>query len=171
MHMLRGRTLFQPPPTPGQILTGALFNEPMRVETIRDAGPDTWVVGLVGTQSERFRSVTLSSRDLEALTVLDTTASYEGDGVLLRLGLQAFALGIAYEFAPYFGLSIPQLRRAAAHRGQGHRRPDWNRAPHAERAPSSRGSLGLRLALCRDQLPDHTAAADPDQGPRPALLA
>ncbi len=28
------------------------------------------------------------------------------DGRLLRLGLQAYALGIAYEFDPYFGLSI-----------------------------------------------------------------
>ena len=42
---------------PGQILTGTLFNEPMRVETVRQDGPDTWIVGLVGTQSERFRSI------------------------------------------------------------------------------------------------------------------
>jgi len=41
----------------GQILNGALFNEPMRVETIRENGPEMWVLGLVGTQSERFRSV------------------------------------------------------------------------------------------------------------------
>ena len=39
----------------GQILTGALFHEPIRVETIRSNGPDSWVVGLVGTKSERFR--------------------------------------------------------------------------------------------------------------------
>ncbi|MFN3706303.1 MAG: hypothetical protein ACK4WM_09980 [Thermoflexales bacterium] len=36
----------------GQILTGSLFNEPMRVETVRANGPDTWVAGLVGMQSE-----------------------------------------------------------------------------------------------------------------------
>ena len=45
---------------PGQILTGTLFNEPMRVETVRANGPDTWIVGLVGTQSERFRSVEIA---------------------------------------------------------------------------------------------------------------
>jgi hypothetical protein len=49
----------QPPLRPGQILTGVLFNEAMRVETIRETGPDTWVIGLVGTSTERFRSVTL----------------------------------------------------------------------------------------------------------------
>ncbi|MFC1896896.1 DEAD/DEAH box helicase, partial [Thermodesulfobacteriota bacterium] len=34
---------------------------------------------------------------------------YDGDGQLLRLGLQAYALGIAYEFDPYFGLSISRI--------------------------------------------------------------
>ncbi len=96
-------------PKPGQILTGTLFNEPMRVETVRANGPGTWIVGLVGTQSERFRSVTLTSRDIEALTIFDVTSTYAGDGRLLRLGLQAYSLGIAYEFDPYFGLSISRV--------------------------------------------------------------
>ncbi len=61
---------------PGQILQGSLFNEPMRVETVRANGPDTWIAGLVGTQSERFRSVTLTSRDIEALTIFDVTSTY-----------------------------------------------------------------------------------------------
>ncbi len=93
----------------GQILTGSLFSEPMRVETVRANGPDTWVAGLVGTQSERFRKVTLTARDLEGLTILDARHSYDGDGRLLRLGLQAYSLGIAYEFDPYFGLSISRV--------------------------------------------------------------
>ncbi|GIW70830.1 MAG: helicase [Planctomycetota bacterium] len=95
--------------TEGQILAGPLFSEPMRVETVQAHGPDTWVVGLVGTESERFRKVTLTRRDLERLTVIATRQSYDGDGRLLRLGLQAYSLGIAYEFDPYFGLSISRV--------------------------------------------------------------
>ncbi|MEI8189168.1 MAG: DUF3883 domain-containing protein [candidate division NC10 bacterium] len=91
---------------PGQILRGSLFNEPMRVETIRQAGPDTWVLGLVGLQSERFRSATFSAQDLAGLQIVSASCTYAGDGALLRLGLQAHLLGIAYEFDPYFGLSI-----------------------------------------------------------------
>ena len=34
---------------------------------------------------------------------------YDGDGALLRLGLQAHALGIAWEFDPYFGLSVSRV--------------------------------------------------------------
>jgi superfamily II DNA or RNA helicase len=98
-----------PPLCEGQTLTGPLFNEPMRVETVRPSGPDSWRVGLVGTQSERFRNVTLTRADIEALTILDTVCTYDGDPSLVRLGLQAYSLGIAYEFDPYFGLSMSRV--------------------------------------------------------------
>ena len=94
---------------PGQILTGPLFNEPMRVETVERNSASSWVVGMAGKQSERFRRVTLTADDLATLTILDARHSYAGDGRLLRLGLQAYALGIAYEFDPYFGLSISRV--------------------------------------------------------------
>lgn len=93
----------------GQILTGVLFNEPMRVETVRADGPDSLIAGLVGTKSERFRSVTLTSAEIKQLTILGTASTYDGDGKLLRLGIQAYSLGIAYEFDPYFGLSISRV--------------------------------------------------------------
>lgn len=93
----------------GQLLIGPLFNEPMRVETVQPNGPASWVVGLVGVQTERFRKVNLSAEDLDRLTVLHAQHSFDGDGRLLRLGLQAYALGIAYEFDPYFGLSISRV--------------------------------------------------------------
>lgn len=93
----------------GQVLTGPLFNEPMRVETVQANGPASWMVGLVGTQSERFRKVTLTVDELKHLTIVDSRHSFDGDGRLLRLGLQAYALGIAYEFDPYFGLSISRV--------------------------------------------------------------
>src|SRR5258708_27990661 len=95
--------------SPGQILTGSLFNEPMRIETVQTNGPTTWVVGLVGMNSERCGRVTLTTRDLEGLTVVDAQHSFDGDGRLLRLGIQAYARGIAYEFDPYFGLSISRV--------------------------------------------------------------
>jgi superfamily II DNA or RNA helicase len=97
------------PLDPGQILTGSLFSEPMRVETVLANGPASWVVGLVGMQSELFRKVTLTATDLDRLTIIDAQHSFDGDGRLLRLGLQAYALGIAYEFDPYFGLSISRV--------------------------------------------------------------
>jgi hypothetical protein len=61
----------------GQMLTGPQFSEPMRVETVQPNGTASWVVGLVGVQSERFRKVTLSAGDLAQLTILDPP-SYGG---------------------------------------------------------------------------------------------
>ena len=93
----------------GQVLTGPLFSEPMRVVTVRANGTDYVEAGLVGQRSEQFRQVTLTSDDISNLTIADAALSYDGDGRLLRIGLQAYALGIAYEFDPYFGLSISRV--------------------------------------------------------------
>ena len=93
----------------GQILTGPLFSEPMQVETVRPNGPGVWVAGLIGQRSERFRRVTLTSDDFSNLNIVDSVLSYDGDGRLLRTALQAYSLGIAYEFDPYFGLSISRV--------------------------------------------------------------
>lgn len=82
-------------PVESQILIGPLFNEPMGGETVQENGPVSWVAGLVGTPSERFRKVTLSAADPDRLPILDERHSYAGDGRLLRLHIQAYALGIA----------------------------------------------------------------------------
>ena len=81
----------------------------MRVETVCAGGSDTWVAGLVGARSEQFRRVTLTTDDLARLDVAEPAPSYDGDGRLLRLGLQAWALGIAWEFDPCFGLSVSRV--------------------------------------------------------------
>lgn len=99
----------QPSIREGQLLVGTLFSEPMQVETARQTAPDTWTLGLVGSRSQQFRRVTLTSDELKLLRVVDSIQSFDGDPNLLRLGLQAYALGIAYEFDPYFGLSISRV--------------------------------------------------------------
>ena len=96
-------------PQPGQVISGRLFSEPMRIETAIQTGDGTWRLGLVGTRTEKFRSVTLASADLAGLTILQTGRSFRGEGALLRLGVQAYSLGIAFEFAPYFGLSMSRV--------------------------------------------------------------
>ena len=93
----------------GQMLTGPLFSEPMRVETVRSNGTDSVEAGLVGQRTERFRRVTLTSADIAGLIISDPALSFDGDGSLLRLGLHAYSLGIAHEFDPYFGLSISRV--------------------------------------------------------------
>lgn len=94
---------------PGQILTGPLFNEPVRVETVLPAASGGFTLGVVGLTTETFRKVTLDVAQLAQLAVVTSTSDFAGDGALIRLGIQADALGIAYEFDPYFALSISRV--------------------------------------------------------------
>lgn len=94
---------------PGQVIEGDLFNEPMRVETVTPDGPDAWNLGLSGRRSERFTRVRLTRDQLSKVTIRSASATYDGDGTLLRLGISAYSLGIAWEFDPFFGLSISRV--------------------------------------------------------------
>jgi hypothetical protein len=76
----------------GQVLTGSLFGEPVRVVTVSRIGPDSWNVGNASGPSRS------SAADIKNLQVQEPSCSYAGDCNLLRLGLQAYVLGIAYEF-------------------------------------------------------------------------
>src|SRR4051794_31109451 len=60
-------TEVKPPLSFGHILTGPFFNEPMRVETVQSTGAASWIVGLLGTNSERFRNVTITAEESGAL--------------------------------------------------------------------------------------------------------
>ena len=86
-----------------------LFNEPMRVVIARPNGPDLVEAGLVGLETNGFRKVTLTGSDIAGLRITDPHPTYDGDGNLLRLGIQAYSMGIAHEFDPYFGLSISKV--------------------------------------------------------------
>ena len=90
-------------------MTGPLFNEGMRVETVTAADSTAWTLRLVGTRSERFRKASLTSNDFAGLTILESSFRYDGDSALLRLGLRAYALGIVWEFDPYFGLPVSRV--------------------------------------------------------------
>jgi len=92
-----------------QTISSPLFNEPMRVVTITPGGSEVYVLGLVGTKSQTFRQVNLTVSQIEDLEIIDSAYTYAGNANLLRLGLQAYMLGIAYEFDPYFGLSISRV--------------------------------------------------------------
>lgn len=93
---------------PGQVLRGPQFNEPVRVVTAQTAGTNV-IAGVVGVQSERYRTVTLAPADSAAISIAGIDQDFSGEGQLLRVGLQAYALGIAWEFDPYFGLSISRV--------------------------------------------------------------
>lgn len=95
--------------TPGRVVSGPLLSEPHRIETVQPNGAASWTLGLVGIKTERFRRLNLTAADLATLRFEEASCNYAGNPVRLRLGLQAYSLGISYEFDPYFGLSISRV--------------------------------------------------------------
>ena len=93
----------------GQILTGPMFAEPVRVETVSANGAGSLTVGVVEIRSERFRRVVLTPSDIAEIEIGASVPTYDGDGARLRLGIQAHLLGIAYEYDPCFALSTSRV--------------------------------------------------------------
>ena len=48
--------------------------------------------------------MTLTAADIQQLQVQKPHFNYDGDGAILEIGVQAYSLGTAYEFDPYFGM-------------------------------------------------------------------
>ena len=94
---------------PGQILAGPMFAEPVRVETVSANGAGSLTVGVVEIRSERFRRVVLTPADIARIEIGASVPTYDGNGALLRLGIQAHLLGIAYEYDPWFALSTSRV--------------------------------------------------------------
>lgn len=61
---------------PRHTLIGLHFGEPMRIVTLKATGSGRYALGLVGTQTKRFRSVTLSESDLAPLGVREAGGEY-----------------------------------------------------------------------------------------------
>ncbi|MDD9819476.1 MAG: helicase-related protein [Nitrospira sp.] len=99
----------EPPFQKGQLLQGPLFSETMRVLSVQPNDHRSWTLHLVGLESERYKEIILTDEDRQKVHALEPKSTYDGDGQLLRLGLQAHSLGIAYEFDPYFGLSLSRV--------------------------------------------------------------
>ena len=99
----------------GKTLAGALLINPMRVQTVRRNGTIFSSVGVVGIESDRCHRVSLTTGEIESLNIKDPVLSYDGNARLTRLGLQAHALGIAYDLDPTIAAqpSTPRTKQMA----------------------------------------------------------
>jgi superfamily II DNA or RNA helicase len=94
----------------GDILKSPKFNEPMRVITEPRGGDGYIILDLVGTCSSTYRGgVFLTVAELNQVEIETSEASFLGNPSLFRLGLDALRIRIAYEYDPFFGLSLSRV--------------------------------------------------------------
>src|SRR4051794_14407411 len=93
---------------PNHIVRGAIFPEPVKVIMTRPMGDAIMLIG-EGIHSGRVHQPILTAEQLATLEVSTANPPFDGDPARFRLGVEALRLGLAYEYDPYFSLSIARV--------------------------------------------------------------
>jgi superfamily II DNA or RNA helicase len=90
------------------IISGPLFPEPVQVMMTHDMGHLVKVIGK-GVRTDKFYDPILDADQLNSITASPEKEPFDGDPVRFRLGIEGMRLGLAYEYDPYFALSIARV--------------------------------------------------------------
>jgi hypothetical protein len=93
---------------PNVTVYGPLFPEPVQVIVTLALGTGIKLVGK-GVRSNTVYEPILSQDQLALLTASPENEPFDGDASRFRLGIEAMRLGLAYEYDPYFSLSIARV--------------------------------------------------------------
>ncbi len=93
---------------PHSIVRSPLFPEPVRVILTQPVGPDLKLIG-TGMESGQTYQPILSAQQLATLQVSPEQQPFDGDANRFKWGVEALRLGLAYEYDPYFALSIARI--------------------------------------------------------------
>jgi superfamily II DNA or RNA helicase len=92
----------------GSIVSGPLLPEPVEVLAIIPLGDSVKLIGR-GRRTGLIRDPILTRDQLAQLQASPLRPTFDGDASLFRLGIEAQRLGLAYEYDPYFSLSIARV--------------------------------------------------------------
>ena len=93
---------------PNVIVYGPIFPEPVQVITTIPLGESIKLIGK-GLKSGKVHDPVLSLEQLATLEATPEQEPFDGDPKHFRLGIEALRLALAYEYDPYFTLSIARV--------------------------------------------------------------
>ena len=93
---------------PDAIIRSSLFPEPVKLITTMSMGDSIKLIG-TGLETNQTYQPVLTLEELVNLIVSPTEQPFDGDANRFRLGVEALRLGLAYEYDPYFALSIARI--------------------------------------------------------------
>jgi len=93
---------------PGAVVRGAIFPEPVKIIASVPMG-DSLKLICEGLETGRVHQPVLHPEQVDALEISPDSKPYDGDPLRFRLGIEAMRLGLAYEYDPYFSLSIARV--------------------------------------------------------------
>ena len=92
----------------GIIIGGPFIPESMEVLAVIPFGLSLKVIGR-GIKTGQSYDPVLSPEQIGQLTVTGESEPFDGSAQLFRIGVEAHRLGLAYEYDPYFSLSIARV--------------------------------------------------------------
>jgi superfamily II DNA or RNA helicase len=92
----------------GIIVSGPVLPEPVEVLVVTPLGGGMKIVG-AGKKTGQVHQRVLTSDQIRLLEATPQNAPFDGDPARFRLGIEAARLGLAYEYDPYFSLSISRV--------------------------------------------------------------
>jgi superfamily II DNA or RNA helicase len=93
---------------PNIIVWGPIFPEPVQVIVAIPMGTSVKLVGK-GLNTNQVHEPILNAEQLAQLVSSPEKEPFDGDPLRFRLGVEALRLGLAYEYDPYFSLSIARV--------------------------------------------------------------
>jgi len=93
---------------PNIIVKSAIFPEPVKIITTIPMGDSIKLVG-EGMNTGKVHQPILAITQLDELEISPDKKPYDGDPAKFRLGIEAIRLSLAYEYDPYFSLSIARV--------------------------------------------------------------
>lgn len=93
---------------PGSIVSGPTLPEPIEVLATVSMGESLKVIGR-GRNTGMTYDPVLTPAQLSQLTISADREPFDGDARMFRLGIEAQRLGLAYEYDPFFSLSIARV--------------------------------------------------------------
>ena len=93
---------------PTVIVQGPIFPERVRVITTLLMGDSIKLVG-EGMETGKVHQPILNENQIAQMEVSSEKEPFDGDPAKFRLGIEAMRLGLAYEYDPYFSLSIARV--------------------------------------------------------------
>ena len=93
---------------PNVVVRGAVLPEPVQIVAVIPMGEAVQIMGK-GLITGQFHDPILSPEQIAALEANPEKEPFDGDAKRFRLGVEAMRLGLAYEYDPYFSLSIARV--------------------------------------------------------------
>lgn len=93
---------------PDIIIRGPIFPEPVKIITTIPMGDSVKLIGK-GMNTGKVHEPILTPEQINKLEASPEKEPFDGDAQKFRLGIEAMRLGLAYEYDPYFSLSIARV--------------------------------------------------------------